>query len=158
MLPFDDKIRQIVKMYSYPMWIILRNQDVLCTCLDPTTHQPDPNCMKCLGTGRQITIKRIKAARQPFKIAETGTGIARNEYIYNSNYYTLGDIHAHERDIFVDNGHADVIQDPQENRSDHTDPVYYHYIAAPKKDNLAIFLDHFNQVIEAAHKNKAGDP
>ncbi len=148
MTPFDFKIREVVEKFSYPMWHVQQDKSMSCACLDKTSKQPDAGCTKCLGTGHRIKIRRIKAAHQPLRVAERATGIAPNEFIYNENFYTQNDVVATTNDLFVDNGIPYVIQEPHENRSDHTDPVYFHYNAAPLKNNPKLFIQNFKSILE----------
>lgn len=148
MLPFDHKICEVVKKFSYPMWHVQQDKSFTCTCIDKTTKQPDPSCLKCLGTGHRIKIKRIKAAHQPLKVTERATGMAANELIYNENFYTTNDVYASTNDLFIDNGKPYVIQEPHENRSDHTDPVYFHYGATPLKNQPQLFIQNLQKILQ----------
>ena len=147
MQPFDDKIASVIKKFSYPMWIVMQDPKIKCTCVNYTTGQANPNCTKCLGTGKKIRIKSIKAAHQPLRYSITGDSIA-SEYVLYSTYYTLDNIKANIKDIFVDGNDVDVIQDKYDERSDHNNPVYYRYMTAPKKNNKTVFLQMFNKLIK----------
>ncbi len=128
------------------MWIILRDPQTQCTCVDPVTKQADPSCTKCLGTGRQIRIKQIEAAHQPLRYSLSGENLS-SEYNLYSSYYTLEDIEANPEDIFVDNQRVDIVQDRYDEISNHTDCVYFRYLVAPKKTNTNVFLKNFYDII-----------
>lgn len=147
MQPFDKKIRSVVEKFSYPMWAISLDKNMRCTCADNSTNTPKHDCPKCLGTGYKICIHQIRAARQPYRTSMRGKGLEAAELMYISSYYTLDDVQLHPDDIIVDGNHADIIQDPQENRSDHSTPVYYHYIGAAKQSNLTEFLTMFRKIV-----------
>lgn len=144
---FDNNIKKVITKFSYQMWIIYRDQSIKCSCVNSTTNQADAKCNKCLGTGRKIKIRKILAAKQPFRVSITGEGVG-TEYSLYSTYYTLDNIHANPRDILVDNNDIDVIQDCYEERSNHYEPVYYRYMTAPKKSNKELFLKMFNKIIK----------
>lgn len=146
MQPFDDKIQSVIKKFYYPVWLIRRQENIKCTCINYSTNQADPSCKKCLGLGRQLIIEEIKAAHQPFRTGLSGTNMA-SEYALFSSYYTLDDIQAHIGDVFVDKNQVDIIQDYYEERSDHFESVYFRYLVAPKKANKEIFLNNFYQII-----------
>lgn len=143
---FNNNIQKVIKKFSYPMWIIYRDQDIKCTCVDFTTNQPNPKCKKCLGTGRKIKIRKITAARQPFRVSITGQGVATEFSLY-STYYTLNNIKANPRDILIDKNSVDVIQDYYEERCNDNEPTYYRYLTAPKKTNKDIFFKMFNYIL-----------
>lgn len=146
MQPFDSKIQKVIKKFSYPIWFIHRDPKIICTCVKFSTKQPDKHCKKCLGTGRKIYIKRIQAARQPFRLSITGEGLS-SEYNLYTTYYTLNDVNAAPYDLFIDNNEVDVIQDRYDERSNESKSVYYRYLVAPKKQNKELFLKMFNDVI-----------
>lgn len=143
---FDKNIQKVIKQFSYDMWIIYRDQKVKCTCVSSVTNQPKSNCHKCLGTGRKIKIRKINAARQPFRVSISGQGVA-TEYAIYSTYYTLDNVKVHPNDILIDNSSVDVVQDSYEERSNHSEPTYYRIMTAPKKSNKEIFLAMFRKVI-----------
>ena len=130
MQPFDSKIQKVIRKFSYPVWFIHRDSKILCTCVNFATKQPNQHCKKCLGTGRKIYIKKIQAARQPFRLSITGESLSSEYNVYTS-YYTLND----------------VIQDRYDERSNSSESVYYRYLVAPKKQNKEIFLKMFYSII-----------
>lgn len=143
---FNNNIQKVVKQFSYPMWIIYRDQKTKCPCVSSVTNQPDINCHKCLGTGRKIKIRKINAARQPFRVSISGQGVA-TEYALYSTYYTLNNINVHSEDIIIDKRSVDIIQDFYEERSNSSIPVYYRIMTAPKKSNKDLFLQLFYKVL-----------
>ena len=51
---FDNKIHEAIEKWSYPIWFILKDEDIICPCVDFTTKQANPNCPKCFSTGRKV--------------------------------------------------------------------------------------------------------
>lgn len=146
MQPFDSKIQKVIRKFSYPVWFIHRDSKILCTCVNFATKQPNQHCKKCLGTGRKIYIKKIQAARQPFRLSITGESLSSEYNVYTS-YYTLNDVNAAPYDLFIDGNEVDVIQDRYDERSDSSESVYYRYLVAPKKQNKKLFLKMFYSII-----------
>lgn len=147
MEPFDTKIRDVIRRFHYPMWFVIRNEDVKCTCLHSSSKQPNPGCKKCLGTGRQVTIRRILAAHQPGDISYRGTGLGQNERDAVGNYYTLQDVKAKANDIIVDGEDIDIIQMGYAEHSNKSEVVYYKYKTSPMKFNRKKFMESFNAAI-----------
>ena len=75
-----------------------------------------------LGTGRKIYIKKIQAARQPFRLSITGESLSSEYNVYTS-YYTLNDVNAAPYDLFIDGNEVDVIQDRYDERSNSSESV-----------------------------------
>ena len=147
MEPFDTKIRSVIQKFSYPMWFVIQNPDVDCTCINHTTKQPKASCKKCLGTGHQVTIRKVRAAHQPAALGYRGQGLGTAERDCVGNYYTLQDVNAQPGDIIVDGGDIDVIQMPYAEHSDSTEVVYYKYETAPKKNDRRVFAKNFDEAI-----------
>lgn len=151
MQPFDNKIQDVIKKFSYPVWFIIKDEDVDCPCVNHTTKQADPHCKKCLGLGKKITVARMNAAHQQIEdLSLRGEGMGFSEKNIASNYYTLADVEAREGDCIVDGNYVDIIQHFYPERSNHSAPVYYKYVASPKKGHYHTFLDVFKEVLSDA--------
>lgn len=154
MQPFDDKIQSVIKKLYYPVWFIIKDENVDCPCVDHTTKQANPHCKKCLGLGKKIKIARMKAAHQQIEdITARGEGLGYSEKNIGSNYYTLADVEAREGDYIVDGNYIDIIQHFYPERSNHSDPVYYKYVATPKKGHYNTFINAFKEVLADAGFN-----
>lgn len=147
---FDDNIRKAVQKWQYPVWFIIKDNDVDCPCVDFTTHQPDPNCKKCFGTGKKVKIRRMNAAHQNNRVSMRGEGIGAGELDVIGVYYTLQNAKASEKDMILDGDCLDVIQHYYPMRSDHSDPIYYKYEMAPKKTNVKLTIDNIKSVLRGA--------
>lgn len=154
MQPFDSKIQEVIKKFSYPVWFIIRDEDTDCTCVDHTSKEANPNCRKCLGLGKKITIARMNAAHQQIEdLTMRGSGMGFSEKNVASNYYTLTDVEAREGDFIVDGDYVDIVQHFYPERSNHSDPVYYKYVAVPKKGHYKAFMKLFKEVLGNAGFN-----
>lgn len=147
---FDNAIRGDIKKWSYPIWFVIKDNTIDCPCKDPTTHQPDPNCRKCFGTGKKVKIRRMNAAHQNNRVSVRGDSMAMGEIDVISVYYTLKDVEATEEDLVLDGDTLDSIQHYYPMRSDHSDPIYYKYETAPLKTNRALILKNLKSVLRGA--------
>lgn len=147
---FDNAIRGDIQKWSYPIWFVIKDNAIDCPCKDPTTHQPDPNCKKCFGTGKKVKIRRMNAAHQTNRVSVRGEGMGMGEIDVISVYYTLKDVEATEEDLVLDGNDLDVIQHYYTMRSDHSDPVYYKYETAPLKSNRALIMSNLKSVLKGA--------
>ena len=146
----DEPIRGVIRKLWYPVWFIIKDESVDCTCVDFTTKQADCRCKKCLGLGKKIHLVRVRAAHQVDDLSIRGAGLGYSEKDVDSNYYTLDEVKAHESDLVVDGNEVDVIQRVYPERSNESDPVYYKYAATPKKNNYDAFLKLFREVLADA--------
>lgn len=142
---FDEKIKQIIKYFEYDMYLVHPDPKINCTCLDMSTHQGDPNCMNCLGTGKKIFISKIRAARQPYTLVDTR--FANMNGSDGSVYYTRDIYPLHKNDILITGTYADVVQYVLKYQSDHYAPVYYAAYTAPKGAYKETFLNHFRELV-----------
>lgn len=154
MQPFDMKIQSVIRKFWYPVWFVIKHNDTDCPCVDFTTHQPDPFCKKCLGTGKEIHIVKIRAAHHNDDVSLSGNGLGNSEKNVTATFYTLNDVKATEADLIIDGNEVDVIQRAYAERSNDTEPVYYKYVAIPMKSNYAMFLKNFRGVLSDAGKKQ----
>lgn len=140
---FDEKIEQLISMYEYDVYLIHPDTKINCICQDFTTQQGDPYCMKCLGTGKKIYIRKIPMAVQPCVAA---TNEFQNE-ITGRYYYARHDFHVQKYDIIVDRHHVDVVQQVRRYQSDHYKPVYYQISTRAKGANRELFYTNFYKLI-----------
>lgn len=150
MIKYDDKIQQSIKNWSYPVWFIIKNEDIDCPCVNYTTHQADPNCKKCFGTGKKTMLRQVNAAHQNNRISIRGEGLGMGEIDVVGVYYTLEDAKATEADMVLDGDTLDVIQHFYPMRSDHSAPIYYKYETAPKKTDMKMIIKNIKDVLRGA--------
>ena len=150
MQPFGNNVLKVIDKLAYDMFIVQQDPNVGCACVDFSTKQAKADCPKCLGTGKKIKIKKIKAAKQNNKISLRGTGLGIGELASTSVFYMKADAEILVDNIIVDGDEVDVIQRVEAKRSDKHQPVYYRCEANPKKANIKLFLDLFNKIIGRA--------
>lgn len=142
---FDKKIKQIIKYWEYEMYLIHPDTYINCICQDKTTKQGDPSCTNCLGTGKKIYIRKIKANRQPYVL--TDTRYATNNASDAAVYYARDIYPIHKNDIIITGNHVDVVQYAEKYQSNALGPVYYAAYTAPKVYDKAIFLVNFKKIV-----------
>jgi len=135
---FDQKIRKDIKNWSYPIWFITKDNSIDCKCVDFTTKQAKCDCPKCFGLGKKVKLRRVNAAHQCIDVSIRGDGIGTGEKNVVSTYYTLQKVPATEGDYILDGETLDVVHHIYPMRSNHTEPVYYKYETAPKKNDVEI--------------------
>ena len=144
----DEKLQKVVKMFSYPVWFVIRDNKVDCTCTKFHTKQADFNCKKCLGTGKKIKLVRENAAHQNDSLAQRGEGMGYGEQMVVGEYYSLRPVNAKVEDIIVDKNDVDVIQRIYPERTNHNSPVYYRFTTSPMKEYSEVFLKNFKELLE----------
>lgn len=150
---FDKKIRKDIDKWSYYVWFILRDENVICPCVDFTSKQAQPSCKKCFGTGRKVRLRRVKAAHQNNDISARGEGMGTGEKNVVGVYYTNYNYAAHEEDLILDGDTLDKIHHIYPMRSNHSEPVYYQYETAPKKNNAEVIKKNLKEFIRKAGYN-----
>jgi len=143
---FDRSVLRIIERFSYKFFVVIKNEDVKCTCLNHGTNQADPKCKKCLGTGYKIKIKEVEGASQDSNVPETvrptsGFITARNYYIKSSEVELGLD------DIIVDGDSVWSVYQLNDKTSFHGNQVYRKYATVPKKSDKSIFLKNFNEIV-----------
>lgn len=150
MQPMDGNIASVIRKFSYPMWIILQDTDVDCPCVDFTSKQADPMCMKCLGTGHKIRLKHILMAHQNDKVSIKGKEVGTSEYTVYPVFYALTDAKCSQGDFVIDGDEVFVVQHYYAEHSNASSPVYYKIEAMPKKNDNDTLLKHFHEVLRGA--------
>lgn len=142
---FDKKIKQIIKYFEYDMYLIHPDEKINCSCLDYTTHQGDPKCSNCLGTGKKIYISIVKAARQPYVLTDLRS--SKKNADSGAIYYSRDIYPVNHNDIFVTGKYIDVVQYTERYQSDHYGPVYYASHTALKQMDAEIFFKNFREIV-----------
>jgi hypothetical protein len=143
---FAKKIQDIIRNWEYDMYLIHADSRINCICQNFETKQGDPKCPNCLGTGRKIYIKKIKAARQPYVLVNPIKG----SDMFGSDgpvYYSRGEFSIHKNDIIVTGEYIDVIQYAEKYQLNSLSPVYYAAYGAAKKMDTQIFMQNFKKII-----------
>lgn len=130
---FDKNIRKPIELFQHPVWFVLRNQDVSCTCVDFVSKQSDKECIYCLGTGNKVSLARVNAAHQNNRLALRGAGLGFSEKDIVNVYYTFAKTSIKNGDIVVDGEDVDVVQDVYYEHSDEQKTVYWRIETSPYK-------------------------
>ena len=153
MTPFDSKIQKVVNLFAHPVWFIVADETLSCSCVDFTSKVPDPQCRKCFGTGHKIQLIKVKAAHQHNKISFRGKGVGFNEVDVVSVYYTNMETKIKPGDIIVDRECVDVVKDVYHERSDGSEVVYWRIETVPKKS----YADEIKKLLRDALRGANAD-
>lgn len=148
MIPMDDKLRYVVKLFSYPVWFVVCDPKVDCTCINFPTQQADYGCKKCLGTGKKIKLIRENAACQNQDLSQRGEGMGYGEQVVVSEYYCLRPVNVHLGDYIINGDNVDVVQRIYPERTNHGEPVYYRYVTSPLKAYSVVILNNFREILK----------
>lgn len=146
---FNKNVKRIIQKLAFPAYVIILDPLLKCPCRDQ--HETaDPACKKCLGTGKKIKIRKIKAAMEPDEVSVRLSGqqqkIASNYYYFDADDVTTEMIQP--GNIIVRDDEADILQSPKKYRSDSNKVIYYHCEAVNKKDNKELFLENFRRLVQ----------
>ena len=146
---FDKSILKIIELHSYDFYIITRNLDIICSCINHETDQADPKCKKCLGTGRKITIRKGRGAAQDSKIPST----FRTTDLISSRSYFLPYVYSmKEDDLIVDNNEVYLAHEIQKLIAFKGKIPYSRISCVKKKFDSKIFLRNFYEIIRRSRK------
>jgi hypothetical protein len=142
---FNDKILEIIKMFSYPMFIVQQDTKVKCVCVNYDTKQADPSCKKCLGTGKKIKIKKIEGAC--IESGAPATVKTSGDFFIAKNYYIPSKWEVYQDNIIVDKDEVLFIYQPQNKTSFKGEEVYQKCLCYLKKMDSEVFLKNFNDLV-----------
>lgn len=145
---FNRNIKAIIKKLNFPVYAVVLDRRYKCTCVD-MNNQPDPACMKCLGTGYHIKIRKTLAAMEPDDVSVRLNGasdkVASNYYYFDAD--TVPADVPQTSNIIVRDNEVDVLLSPKLYRSDSNKVIYYYCEAVNKKTNYDIFLSNFWKLV-----------
>ena len=147
---FNKKIRKIIEILSYPMYVVVRDEKLKCACRD-INSVPNPNCMKCLGTGCKIKIKKILGVMEPDENTSMRLGEQRDKTDANYYYFDTKKVSPEDikrKNIIVREDEADILMTPRQYRSDSNNTVYYYARSIPMKTNKDLFLRNFYRLVK----------
>lgn len=144
----DKNIIKVIEKLSHEVYLVKQDFSVKCTCVDFTTKQPDQFHDKCLGTGYQIKIMKIKTAGQTSSSSFSVSGSAESAAI--NTFYIKEMYPVHSENIIIDGDSIDVIQSVSKLKTDSNVPVYFKCTTVPKKSNVFNFFSDFNKLIGRA--------
>ena len=131
---FDKNVKKPITLFSHPVWFIIKDPEKKCTCLDPVSKQADVRCPKCLGTGKRISLARVRAAHQNAQISLRGTGLGFSEIDIVNTYYTYNKTGIRVGDIIIDGPDVDIVKHIYYEHSDQQAIVYWRIETVPMKD------------------------
>lgn len=100
-----DGIQSVIKKFSTDYFLIHLDKKIKCVCHLEGSGQPDPKCVKCLGTGFKIYIRKVRGASQSSQLptsmrAETKVYIAMNFYLLDNVCIAQDDILIKDASIY----------------------------------------------------------
>ncbi len=149
---FDKNIRKPIDLFSHPVWFILRNEQIDCTCKNFTTKDTDKCCPICFGTGKKVSLARVKAGHQNSRISLRGSGMGFSEIDVVNVYYTFQQTSIKEGDMVVDGPDVDIVKNVYYEHSDQQKVVYYRIETVPYKNPEAIKKT-LGRILKEAGKN-----
>ena len=145
MRQFDRSIKKILEKYAYDVYLVQQDFAVKCVCVDLATQQAKPDCPKCLGTGKKIMIKKIKAAGQNAQVSIRTYNT--NEFITTGVYFIDAKYPVRYDNILVDGNDVHVIQKVDKNNTEDGNNIYQKCDTVYKKSNVIEFLKNFHAII-----------
>lgn len=142
---FDKNIKRIIEEWEYDMILVHPDSRINCICQDKTTRQGDPYCPNCLGTGKKIYIRKIRANRQPYVITDTRS--PRNNASDAAVYYARDIYPIQSNDIIVTGPYIDLVQYAAKYQSNQLKPVYYAAYTAPMRLDKEAFYRNFKAIV-----------
>lgn len=147
MKQFDEGITKVIETLQTPSYAVLRGPKI-CSCVDYATKEADAHCKRCLGTGRNVTIKNIllaiRTAEGSFQnMAVNEKAVVHQGYVLE-RYSKLLNVD----DLIVEGDAVYRVIKKSDKRSDQITPVYSVVYLADKKDNKQVFLKMFNEVMK----------
>ena len=147
---FDENIYKPIDLFSHPVWFIIQDEEVGCTCVDPVSKQADKKCLHCLGTGHKISLARVNASHQNGKISMRGPGLGYSEIAIGPVYYTRQRTNVKEGDLINDGDSLDIVKDVYYEHSDEQKTVYWRIECAPYKYDRPTVLENLGKVLREA--------
>lgn len=146
---FNPKIKQVIDTLKFPMYIVVLDKSLRCTCLD-NHGVPDVTCQKCLGTGYRAKIKKVSGVMEPDELTyrEDGTTQKMRANFY---YFAREDVppnSMYAENLLVRDHSVDEIVNVEEYRSDSNRVLYYYVEAARKLQERYSFIDTFYKAIK----------
>lgn len=142
---FNNGILDMISTHSYNVYVINRDENIICTCVESSTKQGNANCKKCLGTGHKIKINKIKCAAQDTRVPPT---FRADTFIIARNYFIESKYKINEEDLIVDNGDIYIIFEIQKLFSIKGTLPYKKVNSTKKKYDNNVFIKNFNEIIK----------
>lgn len=143
---FDKGIERIINKLQTDSYAIIRG-DIICSCVDYATKQANPDCPKCLGLGRNLRIKSIKAAIRTSEGSFQNMAVDEKSVVYKGYMTERYSRLLSKDDVVVEGMNAYHVTKKSGKRSDSITPVYSVVFLAPKKKNPEKFIRKFYEVM-----------
>lgn len=135
----------IIEVLDHYVYTIQRYPDIKCNCLSTASSDAEPKCPKCLGTGRKIKIKKVKAACQESSIPTTVR--SATTFLITRNYYIRSTDKLAQDDLIVDNDGIFVVTQEGQYWQFDGEEVYQKCNTVPKKNDVKAFKDNFVKIV-----------
>lgn len=129
---YNEMARSIIDKFSEDVFLIYVNRDITCTCRKEGSGHPEPRCKRCLGTGYKIKIRKTTANIQGDKVY-INCDCDKNKM--------------HKDDLIVFSSKPYIINDLELFKSYKGIGVYYKLEIVPKKLDVKIFMENFQNII-----------
>lgn len=139
-------INSVIDRYGYNFYVIKRIQNIDCKCVDPMTKEADPNCKKCLGTGKKIKIYKVFGVGREIKSAETYRS-SESGTVTPKVFYIKGSFYLNKEDLIVDSEDVFAAFNIQYHRGEHGAPGFTRAIAPMKKFDKSKFIKNFKEIL-----------
>jgi hypothetical protein len=143
-----DEILKVLDQFAYPMFLVKVNPQLDCPCVTSPGGDADPGCVLCLGTGKKITIRKIKGLSQNSKaVFRTAQNNVKNESSNMPFFYVLPKYPVAIDDMFVENDSIFIATRVDPKKCEKGNVAYYYCETAPKKAHQAKILANFRSLI-----------
>ena len=141
----NNTVNTTIDRYGYYQYIVKLNKSLKCECVNAMTHDADPYCKKCLGTGYHIKIIKVFGASREGKEFESDRTQAFA--VTPKIFYFKGFLDVHKDDILIDSENVYIIYTFQHMRGVKGHQAFTKCICPDLKLNKMIFLKMFKEVL-----------
>ena len=144
MKDLNEHIRSIIEKFERKSFLIHQFEES-CTCVNYETKEPDPKCMKCLGTGFRIRIKIINTASQ--EMDDSGTISSNQEYSVDKVFYMNPKYTIKEDDWLIEYGEVYIVFKKIDITGFKGEVAYIKCLTAIKKQDKNVFFENFKKIV-----------
>lgn len=141
----NKNINSNIDRYGYYQYIVKLNKSLKCECVNASTHEADPYCKRCLGTGYHIKIIKVFGASREGREFESDRTQAFA--VTPKIFYFKGLLDIHKDDLLIDSENAYIIYTFQHMRGVNGHQAFTKCICPDLKLNKMIFLKMFKEVL-----------
>lgn len=144
---FHNKILKTIEECSYNFYIVKPDKTIKCTCVNHTTRQAAPDCVKCLGTGYKIVIKMYRGACNDDMTGSASRGKMSQIIKY---YFVPAKYIVNEDDIIIDDNEAFYVFRSERQKALHGHLTHQEVTAVKRKNDHDILMVNFWNIINKA--------